>query len=69
MSPDWRLVRRIEALLAGDDGQADEDIAARLGAAVADVRTALRVMYRRHQVDICWGYACLVPRAEGRRAA
>lgn len=70
MSADWALMRAILAALADDDGQADGQLAERLGAPAADVRRAARILYRHRRADFCWGYIVLPARArEGRRAA
>jgi hypothetical protein len=70
VSPDWVLMRRILALLAGNDGLADAEIADQLGAPLAEVRQAARILYRQRRTDYCWGFIVLAPRAtEGRRAA
>lgn len=70
MSPDWALLRRIQSLLAGDDGLADTEIAEHLGVPLADVRQAARILYRQRRIDMCAGYVVAVPSAgEGRRAA
>jgi len=63
-------MRLILSVLADDDGLADAEIAEVLGETAASVRQALRIMYRRRQVDLVLGYACLPARpGEGRRAA
>ncbi len=70
MSPDWALMRRILSALAGDDGLADAEIAEQLGAPLADVRQAARILYRQRRIDMCAGYVVAVPScAEGRSAA
>jgi transcription initiation factor IIE alpha subunit len=70
VSPDWALMRRILALLADDDGLADTEIAEQLGAPLADVRQAARILCRQRRIDVCAGYVVTAPsRAEGRRAA
>lgn len=70
VSPDWSLMRRILALLASDDGLADDQLAERLGAHVADVRQASRVLYRQRKADYCAGRVVIVPsaRKEGKAA-
>ena len=63
-------MRRILALLADDDGLADAELAERLGAPVADVRQAARILYRQRRIDMCAGYMVAVSSStEGRRAA
>ena len=70
MSPDWPLMRRILAILGDEDGLADTEIADQLGAPLADVRQAARILYRQRRIDLCAGYVVAVPsRTEGRRAA
>ena len=70
MSPDWRLMRHILALLAAADGLADAEIAEQLGVPLADVQQAARILYRQRRIDMCAGYVVAVPsRAEGRSAA
>jgi hypothetical protein len=70
VSPDWALMRQILSLLAGNDGLADTEIADQLGASLADVRQAARILYRQRRIDMCVGYLVAVPsRTEGRRAA
>ncbi len=70
MSPDWALMRLILSALADDDGLADAEIAGQLGAPLADVRQAARILCRQRRVDMCAGYMVTVPSsAEGRRAA
>jgi hypothetical protein len=70
VSPDWPLMRRILALLGDDDGLADAEITERLGAPVADVRQAARILYRQRRIEMCAGYMVAVPScAEVRSAA
>ena len=70
MSPDWALMGLILSVLADDDGRADAEIAEQLGAPLADVRQAARVLYRQRRIGMCAGYMAAVPSsAEERRAA
>ena len=70
MSPDWALMRLILSALADDDGLADAELAEQIGAPMADVRQAARILYRQRRIDMCAGYMVAVPSsAEGRRAA
>jgi hypothetical protein len=70
VTPDWALMRRILALLAEDDGLADAELAERLGATLADVQRAARILYHQRKLDRCWSFNVLTPRSgEGRRAA
>jgi hypothetical protein len=70
VSPDWPLMRRILGLLGDDDGLADAEIAERLGAPVADIRQAAKILYRQRRTDFCQGFIVLVPHpGEGWRAA
>lgn len=69
MSADWPLMRRIRSYVADHVAMDDEEIAEALGESLPVVRQPLRIMYRRHQVDLIWGYVCLPsPPAEGRSA-
>jgi hypothetical protein len=66
----WRLARRIQAILTAESGASFEELAERTGGAFADVRTAARVLYRMRRADFCWSFVTAVPSAdEGRRAS
>jgi hypothetical protein len=69
-APDWRLARRIEAVLSRDIGRTDLDLTAMLGSSYSELRQAASVLYRSRRTDRCREYLVAVPRhAEGRRAA
>jgi transcription initiation factor IIE alpha subunit len=69
VSLDWALMRQILSLLADNDGLADTEIAERLGAPLADVRQAARILYRQRKLDWSWSYNVLPARARERRRA
>jgi len=66
----WRLARRIQAILTAESGASFEELAERTGGTSADVRAASRALYRMRPADFCWSFLTAVPPAdEGRRAA
>lgn len=54
MSPTWRLVGAIPALLVVEVGLTDDQLARHFFAAEADVRRAVAILYRQDRVDRCW---------------
>lgn len=54
MSATWRLVGAIPELLAVEVGLTDDQLARQFGAAEADVRRAVAILYRQDRVDRCW---------------
>jgi hypothetical protein len=60
----WRLGRRVEDLLAGEIGLADQDLTVLLGVSMAELVPVLRVMYRQRRIDRCWSWTVLAPRAD-----
>jgi hypothetical protein len=68
-APDWRLIRRIEAILRRDIGRTDRDLGIILGTDPAELRQATAVLYGSRRADRCLEYLVLAPAVERGRAA
>ncbi len=63
-------MRAILAELAGEDGLTDDQLAGRLHAGLAEVRSAARILCRQRKADFCWGHLVLpADGSGGKRAA
>jgi hypothetical protein len=55
----WRMCRRILAILERDIARTDADLTVMLTAPAADVRQAVAILYRQRKADRCWEYVVL----------
>lgn len=68
-APDWKLARRVEAILRRDIGRTDHALTDMLGTGYSELRQAAAVLYRSRRVDRNREHLVAVPSREGRRAA